>query len=39
MLFDNDGINPILIAERKSGKVRIIDESLYENIIKSIGGI
>lgn len=39
MLFDNAGINPILIAERRNSRVKIIDESLYENIIKSIGGI
>ena len=39
MLFDNSGIIPILIAERKNSKVKIIDESIYENIIKGIGGI
>jgi len=39
MLFDNAGIFTILIAERKNGKVKIIDESSYKNIIKGIGGI
>lgn len=39
MLFDNAGVIPILIAERKNSKVKIIDESSYKNIIKGIGGI
>ena len=39
MLFDNAGVIPILIAERKNGKVKVIDESLYKNIVKGIGGI
>ena len=39
MLFDNAGIIPILIAERKNSKVKIIDEGSYKNIIKGIGGI
>ncbi len=39
LLFDNAGPIPILIAERKNGKIRIIDESSYDNIVKGIGGI
>jgi len=39
MLFDNSGVIPILIAERKNSKVKIVNESLYENIIKGISGI
>jgi len=39
MLFDNAGPIPILIAERKNSKIRIIDESSYNNIVKGIGGI
>lgn len=38
MLFDNAGVTPILIAERRNSKVKIIDESLYR-YIKGIGGI
>jgi len=30
---------PILIAERKNSKIRIIDESSYNNIVKAMGGI
>ena len=39
MLFDNAGIIPILIAERKHGKVKIINESSYNTIVEGIGGI
>lgn len=39
MLFNNAGPNPILIAEKKNGKITIIDENLYNNIVKGIGGI
>jgi len=39
MLFDNAGVIPILIAERKNSKIKIIDESAYNNIIKGIRGI
>jgi hypothetical protein len=39
MLFDNAGPIPILIAERKNSKVRIIEERSYNNIVKGIGGI
>jgi len=39
MLFDNAGPTPILIAERKNSKLRIIDESSYNNIVKGISGI
>jgi predicted ABC-type ATPase len=39
MLFNNAGPTPILIAERKNGKITIIDEKLYTNIVKGIGSI
>jgi len=39
MLFDNAGLDPILIAQRKNSRIQIINENLYNNIIKSIGGI
>ena len=39
MLFDNAGVIPILIAERKNSKVKIVNESSYNNIIKGISGI
>jgi len=38
MLFNNEGPTPILIAERKNSKIRIIDEKLYNKIIKGISG-
>ncbi len=39
MLFDNAGVTPILIAEGKNGKVKIIDESSYNTIVQGIGGL
>ena len=39
MLFDNAGPIPILIAESRNSKVRIIDESSYNKIVKGISGI
>ncbi len=39
MLFNNAGTTPILIAEKKNGKIKIINEELYNNIVKGIGGI
>jgi len=39
ILFNNAGPIPILIAERKNGKVRIINESSYNDIVKGIGNI
>jgi len=39
MLFNNEGPTPILIAEKKNGKIRVFDEYLYNNIVRSIGGI
>ena len=39
MLFDNAGIIPILIAERKHGKMKIINESSYSTIVEGIRGI
>ena len=38
LLFDNAGVNPILIAECKHGKVKIINESSYNTIVQEIGG-
>lgn len=39
MLFDNAGVVPILIAERKNGKLRIVDPNSYNIIIEDLGGI
>lgn len=39
MLFDNSGIIPILIAEGRNGKLKIVNETTYENIIKGIDDI
>ena len=39
MLFDNTGINPVLIAQRKDSKIKIINEHSYNKIIESIGEI
>jgi predicted ABC-type ATPase len=39
MLFDNAGPIPVLIAERKNGKITIIDKGLYNHIVKGIAGI
>lgn len=39
MLFDNAGAVPILIAEGKNGKLKIIDESLYNTIARRISDI
>jgi predicted ABC-type ATPase len=36
ILFDNSGAVPILIAEKKKVKITIVDESLYNDIIKSL---
>jgi len=39
MLFDNAGAIPVLIAERKNAKVKIIDRNSYNTIVKGVGGI
>ena len=39
MLFNNSGAIPVLIAERRNGKLKIIDEISYNNIIKDIGNL
>jgi predicted ABC-type ATPase len=39
MLFDNAGPIPVLIAERKKGKITVIDKSSYNHIVKGIAGI
>jgi predicted ABC-type ATPase len=39
MLFDNAGPVPVLIAEKKNGKIVIIDKNLYDHIVKGIGGL
>jgi len=36
ILFDNSGAVPILIAEKKKVKITIVDESLYNDIVKSM---
>jgi hypothetical protein len=39
MLFNNEGTIPKLIAEKKAGKIMIIDENLYNSIVRYIGDI
>lgn len=39
LLFNNAQSNPILIAEMKNGRMMIIDEVLYNDIMVSINGI
>lgn len=39
MLFDNTGPNPVLIAQRKNGKIVVINEDVYASIVKGFGGI
>jgi len=39
ILFNNAAPVPVLIAEKKNGKIAIVDESLYNHIVKSAGGI
>ena len=39
MLFNNAGVIPVLIAEGKNGKVKIVDESSYNSIVQGIGGL
>jgi predicted ABC-type ATPase len=39
MLFDNAGAIPVLIAERKHAKMKVIEQSLYNTIVKGVGGI
>lgn len=39
MLFDNAGVIPVLIAEGKNGKVKMIDKSLYNKIIRGISDL
>jgi len=36
MLFDNSGSTPRLIAEEKSGKLKISDRELYDKILKLV---
>ena len=39
MLFDNAGLFPILIAQRKNGKIKVINKGFYNQILEGIGGI
>lgn len=39
MLFNNAGEMPILIAKKKNGRISILDENLYNSIVKGIGSI
>jgi predicted ABC-type ATPase len=39
MLFDNAGVIPLLIAEAKHGRVKIINESAYNTIAQGLKGI
>ncbi len=35
MFFDNSGVTPTLIAKEEKGKLRVIDKSLFEEILKN----
>ena len=37
--FNNAGVIPVLIAEGKNGKVKIINRRLYDKIIQGIANI
>jgi predicted ABC-type ATPase len=39
MLFNNAGVTPVLIARCRNGKVKIINESLYNAIVKGISSL
>jgi predicted ABC-type ATPase len=39
MLFDNAGPDPVLIAQRKNGKIIVVNEDVYASIVKGLGGI
>jgi predicted ABC-type ATPase len=39
MLFDNAGAIPVLIAEKKHAKMTVIEQGLYNTIVKGVGGI
>jgi predicted ABC-type ATPase len=39
LLLNNTGSIPILIAEKKNGKISVVNEDLYDRIVKGIGGI
>lgn len=39
LLLNNTGPIPILIAEKKNGKIAVVNEDLYDRIVKDIGGI
>jgi len=39
MLFDNSGLTPMLIAESKNSKIKIIDVNSYNSVIEGIGDI
>jgi predicted ABC-type ATPase len=38
-LLNNTGPIPILIAEKKNGKIAVVNEDLYDRIVKDIGSI
>lgn len=38
-LLNNTGPIPILIAEKKNGKITVVNEDLYDRIVKDIGSI
>jgi len=39
MFFDNAGVIPVLIAEGKNGKVKIINRRLYDTIVQGLTGL
>lgn len=39
MLFDNAGLIPLLIAQRKNGKIKVTNKGLYNQILEGISSI
>ena len=39
MLFDNAGLFPLLIAQRKNGKIKVTNKGLYNQILEGISSI
>ena len=39
LLFNNEGVAPVLIAECRNGKMKIVDDRLYNIIVKGGGGL
>ena len=38
MLFNNAGLIPVLIAQRKNDKIKVINNDFYNQVLEGIGG-